>query len=538
MKKTLRSLMVLLMTFVMVFATVISVNAEQAEMLADAPNVFASGMPVVKDKITVSILGAKHPIHGNWDQMEFFKIMDEMTNITLEFNTPPWDMFTEQKNLAFTTDSYPEVFFGSMLTAKEEVTYGAEGILIPLEDLIDQYAPNVLAMFDANPGLRGSITAPDGHIYSLPNITSAPIGMVYAPNWYNIEWLDALGVSEADLPDTLDGLYDLLVRMKNEDPNGNGEADEIPFIFSDKVGDGLFNDFLAPFGIAARRVYVQDGVVKYGFLEENFVYFLEYVNKLWSEKLIDQESFAQDWSMKTGKTQTGIVGLTVEAVPDTAFGVPDPAEAAKYPMSPAWSTDYSPKATLRGTGLTTGVFAISNKCENVEAIMRWVDYLYSEEGSLLIHYGPENNLYKVLENGMYEYIIPEDGRGTEEKRGGELTPDCGLALPKWVRSMTETNWNSPLQQARAVQVDEKLWPNAVLAMPNLYFTLEEQQELDIIMTDLNKYEDENAAKYITGELALADWSNFTDQIMRMQVERVVEINQAAYDRWVIANNPS
>ncbi|HHY82921.1 MAG TPA: extracellular solute-binding protein [Clostridiales bacterium] len=506
-----------------------------SEMLEADPNVYATGMPIVKDKITVSIMGAKHPIHGEWSNMVFFKIMEEKTNIAFTYNTPAWELFTEQKNLAFTTGSYPEVFFGAMLTPKEEVTYGSQGILLPLEEYIDKYCPNIVAMFEQNPGLRASITAPDGHIYSLPNYTTAPLAMAAQPNWVNYEWMKALGIEESDLPTTLDGLYELLVRFKTEDPNGNGQADEIPYTFSDKVGDGLFNNFLPPFGIPSKRAFVtSDGVVKYGFLEPNFIHFLEFVNRLWEEKLIDQDSFAQDWSAKTGKSQSNLVGMTVEAVPDTAFGIPEPEEAVKYPMMPAWGTQYSPQATLRTTGLATGTFAITDKCKNVEAMMRWVDYLYSEEGSLLIHYGPEGNLYRVLPDGMFEYIIPTDGRGVEEKRGGEITPDCGLPLPKWVRPQTETNWNSVLQQQRAAQVDKKLWPYAVLPMPNLFFTLEEQEQLDIITIDLYKYEDENAVKFITGELPLSEWSKFTDQLKKMGVEELIRITQAAYDRWKAA----
>lgn len=518
------------LALVMLLAFALPVLAE-GEKLESNANVYATGMPIVEEPITVTVLGRKHPIHGDWDKLEFFKIMEEKTNIHFEFETPAWEMFDEKKNVMFATDSYPEFIFGGTLTAKEEVTYGSDGILLPLNDLIEQYAPNLTATFEANAGLKASVTTPDGNIYSFPNYTTAPLAMAVSPMWVNYEWMNALGITEADLPENLDDLYNLFVRMRDEDPNGNGEADEIPFIFADKLGEGLYNAFLPSFGVNSRRAYVVDGVVKYGYLEENIIHFFEYANKLWSEKLIDQDGFAQDWAAKTAKSQSGIVGVTIEAVPDTAYGVPDPAEAAKYPMLRAFSSEYSEAATLRSTGLTTGTAAITNKAQNVEAIVRWIDYLYSEEGSMLIHYGPVDNLYKVLDNGLYEYIIPEDGRGTEEKRGGELTPDCGLALPKWVRPDTETNWNSPLQQQRAAQVDAKLWPYAVLPLPNLYYTLEEQQELDIIETDLKKYEDENAAKFITGDASLEDYQGFKDQLVKMGAERVLEITQAAYDRW-------
>jgi putative aldouronate transport system substrate-binding protein len=42
---------------------------------------------------------------------------------------------------------------------------------------------------------------------------------------YREDWLDALGVAQADLPMTVDGFVDLMYRFANEDPDGNGKKD-------------------------------------------------------------------------------------------------------------------------------------------------------------------------------------------------------------------------------------------------------------------------------------------------------------------------
>ena len=46
--------------------------------------------------------------------------------------------------------------------------YAKQGIIIPLEDLIDKYMPNLQAVFEKYPEYRTMVTAPDGHIYSFP----------------------------------------------------------------------------------------------------------------------------------------------------------------------------------------------------------------------------------------------------------------------------------------------------------------------------------------------------------------------------------
>ena len=497
---------------------------------ANMENLNLEGFPIVNEKITVSVMGAKHPIHGNWEDLLFFDLMEEKTNIAFEFDTPAWDVFEEKKNLSFTGDAYQEVFYGGLLSKEQQVKYGAQGILIPLEDYIEEYGPNIKAMFEANPGLKKSVTAPDGHIYSLPSITTAPLAMTTAM-WLNIEWLDALSVAPEDLPTTVEGLFDLYVRMRDEDPNGNGEKDDIPLSFADK-GEGFYN-FLPAFGVNAKGAYVDDsGTIKYGYLEDNMVSFLEWSNKLWEEGLVDSDSFTQGFNDLPAKGSQNLIGSAFHAIPNLIYGTTDPETSATYPMAPAFSSSVSSKrATARGTGIASGTFAITDKCRYPEAMMRWVDYQYSEEGSILVHYGPENDLWKMNDKGLREYILPTDGRNVEERRGGEITPDCGLPLPKWVRPDTETSWDDVMQQVRAEQTDKQLWPYAVLPLPEMYFTTEEQKELDILLTDIDKFTSENAAKFITGDSPLNEYDDFIKTLTDMDVDRLVEIYQQAYDRW-------
>lgn len=162
------------------------------------------------------------------------------------------------------------MFFGANLTTAQQIKYGMEeGILIPLDELIIKYGPNITQMFEEHPEVKASITAPDGHIYALPNFNQGSLAKT--PTWwYNAEWLEALGVTE--LPTTTEGFYELLKRFKTEDPNGNGEADEIPFTFIVNAGNMDYTDpnlyILPAFGVNSARIYVDNGVVKYGALEE------------------------------------------------------------------------------------------------------------------------------------------------------------------------------------------------------------------------------------------------------------------------------
>lgn len=488
------------------------------------------GYPIVNEKVTVKMMGAKSGIHGPWDQMVFFKTLEEKTNVTFEFDTPAADVFEEKKNLAFTSGDYPEVFFGGNLSKQQEVKYGSQGILIPLEEYIEKYCPNITQMFNDNPEYRRSVTAPDGHIYALPNILDLSIAVAGAM-WMNREWLDELGVAPEDLPTTAEGFTELLMRMKDEDPNKNGEKDEIPFSMADPSGGPIFN-FVPAFGMTTREFYVDNDVIKYGYTQPNFKEFLTWANDLWTKGLVDSEGFTQTGNDVTAKGTDNKIGAAFHAIPQLVYGMTDPEIAAKYPIAPAMSSKVSPEPLYsRGTGITTGTFAITDKCENIEVMMRWVDYLYTEEGAFFAHYGPENDLWKINDDGKKEYIVPTDGKNIEEHRGNDITPDCGLAIPKWYRNDFYANWNDALEEQRQKQTDEKLMPYAKVALPDMYFTEEEQGELDILTTDINKFTSENAAKFITGDKKLDEYDSFIETLNKMKVDRVITIYQQAYDRW-------
>lgn len=65
-------------------------------------------------------------------------------------------------------NEYDDMFVRAFIGNSEIVKYGSQGILIPLEDLIKDYAPNMSKHIEENPAILTRITAPDGHIYALP----------------------------------------------------------------------------------------------------------------------------------------------------------------------------------------------------------------------------------------------------------------------------------------------------------------------------------------------------------------------------------
>ncbi len=251
-----------------------------------------TGFPIVKEKITLKLMGSKSPLHGEWQDMEVFKRMEALTNISFEFDTPLAQGYTEKKNLALASGDYPDVFYGGAINVQDEETYGPQGVFLPLEDYIDKYGPHIKKILEQYPEVKNAITASDGHIYSLPYIVRTK---TTAANilYINMDWLANVGMSK---PETVEEFYEVLKAFKEEDPNKNGKQDEIPLSYWKQTNSmaGILNPiFYAAFSGQAGGAnfdLIGDKVV-YNPVQPAFKEFLAYMNKLYSEKLLENEMF-------------------------------------------------------------------------------------------------------------------------------------------------------------------------------------------------------------------------------------------------------
>ena len=130
-----------------------------------------SGYPVTTEKITlemVAVIGHKtYPHEG----LEFFDMVDEKTNIHVEWRQIQEEAYQEKKNLLFASGDYPDAFFmHKTLDPADILTHAPQGVFRAIEDDIAQWAPNLNRILQDRPEVKQAMQAPDGHIYSMPGI--------------------------------------------------------------------------------------------------------------------------------------------------------------------------------------------------------------------------------------------------------------------------------------------------------------------------------------------------------------------------------
>jgi putative aldouronate transport system substrate-binding protein len=497
-----------------------------------------TGFPIVDSKIKMSLMA---PGSGkNWSKMETLTDYAKKTNIDFSYTTPPMSDFATKLNLAFASGDIADVIFGAgsqHLSRAQEIDYGSQGILVPLEDLIPDYAPNLNKLLKENPDIKKSITAPDGHIYSLPMLSDGDTGIwPIGPLWYNGDWLKNLGVTE--LPKTLDDFYQLLVRFRDEDPNRNGKKDEIPLT---EAKLELIKTWLMPaFGIFNSPIQVDDaGKVSYNLTSPEYKEFLTFMNKLYTEKLLDPEVYSQADEQKKAKGRDNRIGLFPDYYSFFTTGL-KPNDAVRDPMFQPLSKTGKDIMTPISSQIQTGAFAITKNNKSPKAAMRWVDYFYTKEGFEYLNQGPAGALWdwQTNDKGEKVKVFTDRVKGEEaEEVRSEISPDYGIATPERnitlpsIKEKVNDPDRTPFELFVKSETEKKIAPYGKVPFPIVYLMKAEQDEVNESAAEAKLYNEEMEAKFITGVEPLSNWDKYVETMNKMKIKDYTKIYQGVYDRW-------
>ncbi len=454
------------------------------------------------------------------DKTLTMQVMEERTNIHWDISTASQAELSEKRGLSFNSGEYYDVYIKSGISATEAFQYGSQGILIPLNDLIDQYMPNLKALLDEQ-DLWNQITSADGNIYALPQLNGQELA---APAVYiNQKWLDNLGMK---LPTTQDEFLDVLRAFVKDDPNGDGANDE----YGIYCPSGAVEYTLPLFGVAmdysTYSMYDNGNAV---FVPTSDVYhdFLAFWAQVYTEKLINQDCFTASWD---DLNAIGATSDTLGTIP--TYGayqhVGTERDEEYVGLNP-----FNGKHTMpSGNGLGYGALCITDKCTNPELICQWADYFYCEEGAILGRMGVAGVTFSLDDNGMYEWII--DGEW-----GGDITSVRNKAcMFGWypaplAKAKLFDEGNTNPEELFLYEQRKALLEYAAEPYPTLNWTEDELAERADLITTITSYYYEYMAQVITGQLDLdATWDEYLSNMDAMGASRLHEIDQAAYTRYL------
>lgn len=497
--------------------------------------------------------------NGSLKDNEFTKLLEKKFEIDFDWQTTTYDgsVAGEKRQVSLASGDYPDAYFlvpwVDAFSRSEILKYGQQGVLLPLEDLIDEYAPNLKERFDEKPEWEESVTAPDGHIYAITQWTECYHCSYPSKLWMNTTWLDALGLEQ---PTTTEELREVLRAFKNDDPNGNGVADEVAL--SGSASEPVINYFMnafayAPYGSpSSPPPMVLDGdKVAISATSDGWRAGLQYIASLADEGLIDSAAFTQNGEALRAlgdNADAEILGSAAVLHPYEIVTAdsPDGRDTHYDAVPPVKGPDGTQFATFRSPVSPLGMFALTNKSTEEERIqaIKVIDYLVTDEGDMLGAMGPEGEAWvpavegdvaldPELEPSFKPLTYDETSNAawrsmgqywdSLEYRNSQVVPEDVYSPDGYERRLLNaTREYEPFAPDESVVFpSEKLWPDP-----------DTSAEVAELQTNIATYITQAQAEFVTGQRDVNDdaiWQSYIDDLNGLGLERYLELQQNLYD---------
>ena len=320
------------------------------------------------------------------------KYIEEKTNTKLDITAIESKELESKLNILLASGDRPDfIQFGNDDT---ELKYKDSGLLLPISDYFNK-APN-LENYGAD-GIWDAMRHKDGKVYAIPikgsHVDNIPI--------YRKDWLDKLGFK---VPATIDEYYAVAEAFTNNDPDGNGVKDTYALgghISGDGLNMNMYDLVIGAFGIVDDFMEI-DGKITHGAIQPGMKDALKFLNKMYRAKLIDPEFVTDNEARFKEKVIKGVIGSGTYR-----YFLMDTSNISNYykPFK-----DNNPNAEMIEGGLLKGPAeknpgvrslskrgwlktAVTKESKNIDAAIRLLDWLTSDEGVMFVEYGIENEHY-------------------------------------------------------------------------------------------------------------------------------------------------
>ena len=477
-----------------------------------------------------------------------FKRLEEETNVHVDWTAISSDQWGDkiQLNMA-NKNALTDFVFNASFGNSDLIRYADQGVIISLEDYIDNNMPNLKGVFDKYPEYRTMCTDSEGHIWALPwieQLGSNKTAIQTVGNnftYINKKWLDFLGLST---PTTVDEFEQVLKAFKDHASELQAEfgieGDIIPMscIMNDQDPSLLINGFGEGYGdndIGQHIAVTNDKKVICTATTEGFKSGMQWLHKLYEEGLIDPECFTQDWSTYVAKGKSHRYGVCftwdVANIDNLQDFVPLAALQAD-------TKNVTPLNSSFTSGFDRGRCVVTAKCENPALVCAWLDKMYDPFQSPQNNWGTygeedEFDIFELSTNDQGEKMLKHAALGDAspvevreaECVGGPLAildeyygkyvtcPDDAQYRLDWIKEYYTNDMHNEY------------------VYPNVFMTAEDTEKLTSIQQDLITYINSSRSKFVMDGLSDADWEAYLNQVNAYGIDEYLAIYQKYFDEF-------
>ena len=478
-----------------------------------------------------------------------FKRLEEATNVHIEWTAIQSDQWGDKITLTMSNPkTLTDFIFSADFSDSNLLRYADQGVIIALEDYIDNNMPNLKAVFDKYPEYRTMCTDTEGHIWGLPWIeqlgaNKTAIQTVGNMSFINTKWLTFLGLS---MPTTVDEFEQVLIAFRDNaaalQSEFGIEGSIIPM--SCIVNDGdqdpaiLINGFGEGYGDMDKGRHIavtNDRKVICAATQEGFKKGVEWLHQLYAEGLIDPECFTQEWSTYVSKGKAGRYGVCFSW--DVA-NVDNLTDWEPLPALTADVTNITPQNGSFTSGFNRGRCVVTAKAANPALVCAWLDQMYDPMQSPQNNWGTygeedEFDIFEMSTNADGEPMLkhaPLGDASPVEVREAECVGGPLAVLDEYYDVYVTCPDDA---QYRLDWIEQIYTPdmNNDYVYPNVFMSIEDTTQVSNLEADISTYINTCKADWIMNGMASGSWEEYLSKLEAYGLSDYLAIMQKYLDAY-------
>lgn len=459
---------------------------------------------------------------SNYGETPFAKELQKRLGVTIEYTHPTQGSELEKFNLLVASENLPDIIEYTWVNYTGGPSKAlADNIITALD--IENKAPNLYAYIKETPEVEKMMKTDDGKYFCFPFIRGERSLQTSAGAIVRKDWLDDLGM---DMPETIDEWEEMLKAFKTK------KGAKYPMCYAPYYE--IWGLFAGAWGIAD-GLYVDNGEVKYGALEDGYKEFLTNMADWYKKGYMPPDFSTMEQSLIDSYLINGDSGVMIGSVGSGIGRISDAAKEEGFLLAgapyPTLKKGEKPQFGQMDNRVPGTYATITRDCKNVDLAMKVLDYGYSEEGRMLFNFGIEGESYEMKDGyPTYTDIITKnpDGLSMSGAMARYLQAYNAGPFIQDVRYMQQYAARDNQQEAI------KTWSNTDMEkhlLPEISLLPKDTNAMAKKISAVNSYKDEMLVKFITGAESLDNYDKFVKGLKERGIDEYLKLMNEAYQRY-------
>lgn len=517
-------------------------------------------LPLVTEETTLTIGIMQSANTEDYETNEYTQWLEEQTGLNLDFvyfSGDSEEAVTQLNLMIAGGEKLPDILWGMKgVDAPLMYELGEDGYLVDIKDYFTDYGYYFWEEYeyveeaDRAGIFQYGVDPSNGALYAFPRYANGGVDVANSMAAINTKWLEAVG---AEMPTTVDELYEVLKKFVTEDPNGNGVADEMGLVgyedgYRTDIVSFIINAFV--YCLDDNFFNVTDGEVWVPYTTDEYRQAMIYLNKLYSEGLITPMFYTI-----TDKAELTALMTPADGVAKVGIGAAHPSlhyekdnaitfeYAALAPLQAA--TDLGGYAAIRGSTYEYNTF-VTVDCADPVLAFKLLDFMCGQASSLRQRNGTYGVHWDWADEGTtssvgYPATIKAIDASVYSSQNNVCWHDMRATITTAARNSTAANldletWSGYKSKLAAdILNGQKVVGGPAEVAHKIIYNTEEQEYVSSVKTQLEDYVAEARAMFISGVMNPNDdaaWESYLANLETQGLSQFVATAQTAYTRMI------